>query len=391
MTAGELLAAFASRERSPVEVLEECAARIASADAQLGAFAALCLDRARAEAQAAEGAWRRGEPTGPLCGLPLAVKDVFDTAGVETACGSAILAGRVPARDAEAVRRARAAGAILIGKTRTHEFAWGYAMTGAHGEPLTRNPRDPERMPGGSSGGSAAALAAGMAVLALGTDTGGSIRLPAAWCGVCGHKPTFGLVPMDGVWPLAPSLDHAGPMALTPGDCALLLHALGGPAPAPLPDELRIGGAALLPDAQRTARVYRALLASEALAVHRRAGLWPARAADYTPAVRRQAERAESAALGDAPAERERLRAELSEVFAAVDLIVSPVAAVAPPRWDEPVDLREAVTPHLALQDLLGLPACALPTGEQVTGPPGSDALVLAYAETRLAGDAARA
>ena len=376
MTAAALLAAYRTRELSPVEALEGCVAAI---DERVGAFSVLCVQRARAEARQAERAWRRREPTGPLCGVPLAVKDVFDTEGVETACGSALLAGRIPQRDAEAVRRARAAGAVVIGKTRMHEFAWGYTMTGADGEPLTRNPHDFDRMPGGSSGGSAAALAMGAAPLALGTDTGGSIRLPAAWCRVVGHKPTHGLVALDGVWPLAPSLDHAGPMATTVDDCALLLEVLGGPAPVILDHEPRVAGPEVLPDPKRVRRAYDAVFFPEALAVHRTAGFWPDRAADYTPAVRRRLERAEEHAGVD---ERGALRREMDAVFAEFDLVVSPVAAVDAPRFDERVDLREVVTAHCALQDLLGLPACALPDGRQVTGRRGEDAVVLAYAAT---------
>jgi aspartyl-tRNA(Asn)/glutamyl-tRNA(Gln) amidotransferase subunit A len=287
MTARELLTAFARREASPVEVLAACEARIAADGARLGAFATLTLEAARVEARAAEAAWRRGE-AGPLCGLPLAVKDLFDTAGVETACGSALLAGRVPARDATAVARCRIAGAVVVGKTRTHEFAWGLTMRGADGVPVTRNPHDPERLPGGSSGGSAVAVATGMAPLALGTDTGGSIRLPAAWCRITGHKPTYGRVPTDGVWPLAPSFDHAGPMAATPGDCALLLGVLdgtGGGGLAPVPDGLRIAGPEVLPDRDRVARCYQTLLLAEALTVP------PRRRAVARPRGRLRAER----------------------------------------------------------------------------------------------------
>jgi aspartyl-tRNA(Asn)/glutamyl-tRNA(Gln) amidotransferase subunit A len=298
---------------------------------------------------------------------------------VETACGSALLAGRIPARDAEAVRRARAAGAIVIGKTHTHEFAWGYDMV-AHGTPVTRNPHDRERMSGGSSGGSAVALATGAAPLALGSDTGGSIRLPAAWCEVVGHKPTHGLVPTEGLWPLAPSLDHAGPMATTVQDAALLLHVLGGPEPAPLPGAVRVAGEEVLPDRDLVAATYGAIFASEALATHRALGLWPDRAAGYTPEVRARVVRAEAVDPGEAPAERERLREHMRRVFAEYDLVVSPVAASGPPRFDEHADLRVLATPYLALQDLCGLPACALPDGRQVTGRPGEDALVLAYA-----------
>ena len=387
-TARSWLGAFAAGEASPLDALAECEQAIAQRDGDIGAFAALCLERAHREAAAAETAWRRGAPSGPLCGLPLAVKDLIDTAAVETACGSALLAGRVPERDAEVVRRARAAGAVLIGKTRTHEFAWGYTMAGRDGRPTTRNPRDLDRLTGGSSGGSAAAVAAGMAPLALATDTGGSTRLPAAWCGVTGHKPTQGSLPLEGVWPLAPSLDHVGLMAATAADAALLLHALGGPPPATLDHEPRVAGADALPDPQRLPGAYQPILLSEALAAHRQAGLWPERAGEYAPNVRARLEVAERLAPDEVAAayrERERLRREMEAVFEEVDLVVSRVAGIGPPRVDEDVDLREHVVPYLVLQDLCGLPACALPDGRQVTGPAGADPLVLAFAAREAA------
>ena len=376
MDAGELLAAFAAHELSPVEALEACEARI---DPHLGAFAALCLERARAEAAAAEAAWRRGEPTGPLCGVPIDVKDLFDTENVETACGSALLARRVPARDAEIVRRARSAGAVVMGKTRTHEFAWGMSMLGAGDEPVTRNPHDPDRMPGGSSGGSGCAVAAGMAPLALGTDTGGSIRLPAAWCEVHGFKPTHGLLSVDGVWPLAPSLDHVGPMARTAADCARLFEVLGGPPAASLDRELRLCDDPL-PD---LSEVYRALMCTEALGVHRDAGFWPDRAAEYTPGVRARLVLAKTITedeVAGARAELDCARAHMDAVFAEFDLVRSPVASISAPRFDEHIDPRDVAAPFVVLQDLLGLPAHALPDGTQLTGPRGADALVLAAA-----------
>jgi aspartyl-tRNA(Asn)/glutamyl-tRNA(Gln) amidotransferase subunit A len=366
-----------------VEAVEAAAARIEADD--LGAWAALCLDRARAEARAAEAAWRDGRPSGALCGVPLAVKDLYDTAAVETACGSPLLAGRVPDADAEAVRRCRAAGAVVMGKTRTHPFAWGITMRGADGRPETLNPWDRERSPGGSSGGSAAAVAAGHVPLALGTDTGGSIRIPAAWCRISGHKPTFGRVPLDGVWPLAPTLDHAGPMAATVDDCALLLGVLDGTGErlAPAPDGVRIGGPELLPTGADTAETYRVIQLHEALGVHRAAGLWPARADGYAPDVARRLELAEALTdeeLAAAAAHREQLRATVAGLFRDVDVVRSPVSEIPPPRWDDHADVRAAVLPHTTLQDLLGLPACALPDGTQVTGPPGADGLVLAVA-----------
>jgi Asp-tRNA(Asn)/Glu-tRNA(Gln) amidotransferase A subunit family amidase len=381
MSAGELLAAFAARELSPVEVLQDCEARI---DPRLGAFQALCLERARAEAHTAEAAWARGEPTGPLCGIPIAVKDLIDTEGVETARGSSIFAGFVPGADAECVRRVRAAGAIVIGKTTTHEFAWGMSMAGRDGEPLTRNPRDPDRMTGGSSGGSAVAVACGVAPLALGTDTGGSIRLPAGWCGIHGFKPTHGLLSLEGVWPLAPGLDHVGPMASTAADCALVFEILGGPAvTAEAATGARVAGSEVLPDGSVAADVYRVLMLSEALATHRAAGLWPTRATEYTPAVLDRLERAESVTDDERAwgrGELDRMRSHMRAVFEDCDLVRSPVASMGPPRFSENIDPRDVAAPHVVLQDLLGLPALALPDGTQLTGARGDDVRVLAAA-----------
>ena len=226
-SAVELRAAFAARELSPVEVID------GTVD-EFGAFVTPTLERARDEARAAERAYTDGTARA-LEGLPLAVKDLFDTEGVPTSYGSPIFAGHVPDADAEAVRRARAAGAIVVGKTLTHEFAWGITSNNPHYPPC-RNPWDPERVPGGSSGGSAVALASGAAALALGSDTGGSIRIPAAFCGVSGLKPTYSRIPVTGVFPLARSLDHVGPMAVTPADVRLFYEVLAGPVelePAP--------------------------------------------------------------------------------------------------------------------------------------------------------------
>jgi Asp-tRNA(Asn)/Glu-tRNA(Gln) amidotransferase A subunit family amidase len=169
-------------------------------------------------------------------------------------------------------------------------------------------------------------------------------------------------------------------MATTVPDAALLLAVLGGPAPAPLPGRVRVAGEEVLPDRELVATTYGAVFATEALATHRALGLWPDRADGYTPEVRAKVARAEAVELGDAPAGRERLREYMRRVLAAFDLVVSPVAASGPPRFDAGADLRNAVTTYLALQDLCGLPACALPDGRQVTGRPGEDALVLAYA-----------
>src|SRR6478672_1336632 len=164
-------------------------------------------------------------PEAPADGKALAVKDLFDTAGLTTTYGSAIFADHVPAVTAEAVRLLEAAGYANVGKTNLHEFAYGVTSMNPHFG-WVPNPVAAGRIAGGSSGGSAAALAAGLADAALGTDSGGSIRIPAAFCGIVGFKPTFGLVSLDGCWPLAPSYDHAGPMARTVGECAAMMRAL---------------------------------------------------------------------------------------------------------------------------------------------------------------------
>jgi aspartyl-tRNA(Asn)/glutamyl-tRNA(Gln) amidotransferase subunit A len=169
----------------------------------------------------------RQRPTGPLAGVPLLVKDVFDTAGVRTTYGSGIFRDNVPVRTATSVRRLIDAGAIMLGKANLHEFAWGVTSRNAAYGAVVNSAR-PDRIPGGSSGGNASALAAGLCALGLGTDTGASIRLPAAACGVAGFKPGFASVPADGLWPLAPSFDHVGPLARSLGDCALAFDVLRG-------------------------------------------------------------------------------------------------------------------------------------------------------------------
>jgi Asp-tRNA(Asn)/Glu-tRNA(Gln) amidotransferase A subunit family amidase len=225
-------------EASSVELVEQALERIDHLDPRVGAFVLVLADQARAEAGERDAARERGEALGPLHGVPVGVKDLIDVAGAVTAAGSAKLAGNRAAADAEVVARLRAAGAVIVGKTRTHEFAYGVVTPG------TVNPLDPGRIAGGSSGGSAAAVAAGMVPAALGSDTAGSIRIPSACCGLVGLKPTWGRVPATGVWPLSWSCDHVGPIAATVADVALLDAVLAadpaGP-PTPGPDRPRIG------------------------------------------------------------------------------------------------------------------------------------------------------
>jgi aspartyl-tRNA(Asn)/glutamyl-tRNA(Gln) amidotransferase subunit A len=223
--ARRIAAAVGSGELSAEEVTRHHLDRIAQ-HAHLNTVITLTGEHALARAR--EGI------AGPLAGVPLLVKDVFDTAGVRTTQGSAIFRDNVPVRSATSVRRLIDAGAIMLGKANLHEFAWGVTSRNrAYGAVV--NSARPDRIPGGSSGGNASALAAGLCALGLGTDTGASIRLPAAACGVAGFKPAFGSIPADGLWPLAPSFDHVGPLARTLDDCALAFGVLRG-APLPLAD-----------------------------------------------------------------------------------------------------------------------------------------------------------
>ena len=223
----ELADAYRRAETTPTAVTEAHLARIASLDTKVAAYLTVTRDAALMAASESEARWRAGKPLGPLDGAPLALKDVLCTRGVRTTCGSKILDGFAPPYDATAVERLRAAGAVLLGKTNCDEFAMG-SSTEHSGYGPTRNPWDLARVPGGSSGGSAAAVAGGLAAGAYGTDTGGSIRQPAAFCGVVGLKPTYGRVSRYGLVALASSLDQIGPFALDVTDAALLLGAVAG-------------------------------------------------------------------------------------------------------------------------------------------------------------------
>jgi aspartyl-tRNA(Asn)/glutamyl-tRNA(Gln) amidotransferase subunit A len=454
LSARQLLDGYRERRFSPVEVVDALAVRIEELNPRLGAFTTLCFERALNEAKAVEQRYARDESVGRLAGVPFGVKDLFDSEGVRTTYGSPMFADHVPMSDAEAVRRARAAGAILIGKTQTHEFAWGITsvnfLMGS-----SRNPWNTELMSGGSSGGSAVALAAKLVPLALGSDTGGSIRVPSGFCGTVGLKPTYGRVSKAGVFPLARSLDHPGPMARTPADSALLLEVIAGvdvhdPATedvavgdlegelaaglsgmrvglcpdlhlVPLAPDVdsafesavaaveRLGGELVevgLPDVDRFYETFGLIQRAEALFSHVQAGLFPARRNEYGKDV---LGRLESASTVELPAylaastERQRLRAAFDRVFDQVDVLLTPVSAGSPlPIGEEramhlgrEIEFRELVMSYTVLQDLTGLPACAVrvgfdelgvPVGAQFTGPRWGEACVLRAAQAFVEG-----
>lgn len=227
LTISELSELIRNRKVSPVEVTRKMLDRVEKLNPSVNAYITVTSDLAMKSAREAESEIQQKKWRGPLHGIPIALKDLFDTAGVRTTAGSALFKDRVPAQDAEVVRRLKAAGAVLLGKTNMHEFAFGGSSLvtyfgGVH------NPWELGRIAGGSSGGSAAAVAAGMCYGALGSDTAGSIRQPAAYCGIVGLKPTYGLVSTRGVLPLSWSLDHVGPMTRSVADAALMLQAISG-------------------------------------------------------------------------------------------------------------------------------------------------------------------
>ena len=223
----ELAPLLRQKKISPVELAQKCLERIEKQNPALNAFITVTTEQALAAARAAEAEIARGEWRGPLHGIPIALKDLIDTAGVRTTAASERHKDRVPTEDAEVVRRLKQAGAIIVGKNNLHEFAYGgSSLVSYFGD--VHNPRDPARIGGGSSGGSAAAVAAGLCLAAIGTDTAGSIREPASLCGCVGLKPTYGRVSSRGVIPLALSLDHVGPFATTVADAAIVLQAIAG-------------------------------------------------------------------------------------------------------------------------------------------------------------------
>jgi len=435
--ASELARLVASRALSPVEVVEAFIARIESCDAHYRAYATTTFDRARAQAKAAEAAVMAGDALGPLHGVPVAVKDLMATEGIATGCGSTILEGDVPRDSATAVIRLERAGALLLGKLRMTEFA-GLAHHPELASP--RNPYAAGHTTGGSSSGSGVAAAAGLCAAALGSDTVASIRNPAAWNGCVGFKPSFGRVSRYGVFPLAQSLDHVGPLARTVEDAARVLGAIAGhdakdptsrrEAPptdwlSAMPAPLRVGydesfvatdssptvvgavGEALAALEARGAEVvpveipltgeslphYNHIFSAEVSAAHR--AFYPARAAEYGPEFRTLLERSGATTPDDlvhAQQFRMAFSDAVADLFTRVDILLTPVMPLnAPPDggaigWDPNLLRVLRFTYHW---NLAGAPAIALPWGlddaglpgsVQLIGPVGADARVLSVA-----------
>jgi aspartyl-tRNA(Asn)/glutamyl-tRNA(Gln) amidotransferase subunit A len=355
----EAAGAISAQSLSPVELTESCLGRIRDLEPSLRAFVTVDVPGARALAREAQ----EGLSPGALRGVPVAIKDLIDVAGLPTTASSVVLAGNVASSDAPVTQRLRAAGAVVVGKTNTQEFAYGVVSA------PTRNPWNPGCIPGGSSGGSGAAVAAGMCLGALGTDTAGSIRIPAALCGITGLKPRPGTVPMDGIVPLSWSLDSCGPLARTAADVDLMWQALSGAPPArPAGPELSIGvpparalgdvdeevmaatdaavSALCMAGAKRREVDFPdfsewkpgPLLMTEALVAHREAGWYPARAEHYTEETLDNFRRAEGVPASEIVESRrinERLEERWWSALADVDILAWPTTPVAAPTVEE--------------------------------------------------------
>jgi len=428
----EVAELLCGRKVSPVELTKQCLQRIEKLNPALNAFITVTADSALAAARAAESEIQRGKRRGPLHGIPIALKDMIDTADVITTAGSALFQHRVPSADAEVVRRLKQAGAVLLGKQNLHEFAYGgSSMISFFGE--VRNPWNPAHIAGGSSGGSASAVATGMCFAAIGTDTAGSIREPAALCGIVGLKPTYGRVSARGVIPLSPSLDHVGPLARTVADAAIVLQAIAGPDLADsVPsdptvgleqsiDKIRIGvpreffyedldpevaaateqAIAVLQQLGGTIRELhlavptdRTLQSAESYAVHaEEAARHPELYQPETLRRIRTGEKATAEEVQRCRRELAEIRASIQSVFEEVDVLVTPTTPIPAPLITELKQNPDLLRPREILLlrntrpvNVWGLPAISvpcgftrtgLPIGLQIIGPPWGEARVL--------------
>ncbi|MER6992410.1 amidase [Saccharopolyspora hirsuta] len=427
-TITELADRLRAGETSAVELTRAALRTIDELDGELNAFTAVDREGAVQAAEKADAELAEGLDRGPLHGIPVAVKDIIEVAGLPTAMGSAHFAEHVSTSDAECVRRLRTGGAVLVGKTTTHEFAFGPTGDSAHRGP-SRNPHDTTRITGGSSGGSGAAVAAGMVPLALGTDTGGSVRIPAALCGVVGFKPAYGAISTDGVFPLAQSLDHVGVLARTPQDCRTGYRVLAGLRSTPSgesgetasigwldpgalhptdPEITRIARAALdvdglavrevgIRDPDVVHRGFLGIQFSEAYANHaERVAEHPELFTDDVLDRLRQAARTAGWQHVRALAAREEWRREVHELLSEVDLLATPTTCVVATelgRREIPVDgtaadVRGALIGLTKPWNLAGVPAVSvpagvlggLPVGLQLVGRPGREDVLLAVA-----------
>lgn len=441
-----LAALVARREVSPVELVEAAAQRIERLNPILNAFLSLTIDSARREARRAEAEIRCGRRRSPLHGIPISLKDNIAVRGVPMTAGSKLLARFVPQQDATVVRRLRRAGAIAIGKTNLHEFAYGITSENPH-YGAVRNPWDTTRIAGGSSGGSGAALAAGMGWGSMGSDTGGSIRIPAALCGVVGLKPTFGRVSCYGVFPLSASLDHAGPLAASVTGAAWLFGAVAGrdtrdscthAAPPPMADyarsfsrplgRVRLGlpreyffdgldpeirssveaaaktfaqlGAQIeecrVRDLARWVEAATQIAMAEARHYHESAGYFPGRASEYGEDVRGLLERGAEISAPAYLAAMDLMRASRAgweQTMAGFDALLAPAAPIAATPvgqktatiGGEEQTVRAALLRLARPANFAGAPALALPCGFTRAGLPiGLQLIGAQWSEARL-------